>query len=309
MGITIGEIVKFYRQRIGLSQSELSESICSRKYVGDVETGRSIPTLDIVTLFSQRLGVDLYSVYSSVYRYDDLETYSDCRKLNSAIAGHDISAINAFLEEFEENKRFASGEARQLICYSEAVVLSQKCKYKEAEDRVLEGLKERHPAYPDADRVGFSNVDYSLMLALAVNRGRQGKNRDAEELFDRLATDALAGIALKYDSEKNRAFYLNLLCSAICNKYYYCDTKPEKILSEIDKALDYQRTNSRSHMICELLLCKAGLLKKSCKEAEAQEVYRQAEAIGEFYYGKERFEVLKNYLIKDTENDESDIEG
>ena len=62
---------------------------------------------------------------------------------------------NAFLEEFEENKRFASGEARQLICYSEAVVLSQKCKYKEAEDRVLEGLKERHPAYPDADRVGF----------------------------------------------------------------------------------------------------------------------------------------------------------
>ena len=52
-------------------------------------------------------------------------------------------------------------------------------------------------------------------------------------------------------------------------------------------------------MLCELLLCKAALLSNSGREKDAKEAYRQAKVVGSFYYDKERYNILEDYLYKE----------
>ena len=157
----------------------------------------------------------------------------------------------------------------------------------------MKGLKERHPDFPDKDKTAFSNSDYSLLLVLGVSRGRLNQVDEAGAIFDLLMDEALTNLSLKYEAEKNKAFYLNLLCSATSNKYFYCNTDQEKMLEQIERVLDYQKSNNRTHMICELLLCKAALLSNAGREKEAKQTHRQAKTFGEFYYGKARYKSLE----------------
>ena len=299
MAVKIGEIIKFYRQKTGFSQEELADQICSRKYIGDIEADKCTPTLDIVNLLSKKLGTDLYATFSDIFRYGDIQTYFDSKELRATIFKHDVPILEKCIQKYENDPRFAKGEALQELCYANAVLKGQKYDYQGAAEWALRGLKERHPGFPDKDKTAFSNSDYSLLLSLGVSKGRLGQMEEAGVIFDMLMTDALSHLSLKYEAESNKAFYLNLLCSATSNKYYYCDADSENMLDQIDQVINYQKTNNRSHMLCELLLCKAALLSNAGREKDAKEAYRQAKVFGSFYYDKERYNILEDCLYKE----------
>lgn len=49
----IGEVIKYLRKETKFTRSSLSEGICSREYLGKIERGESIPTFEIVNLYSK----------------------------------------------------------------------------------------------------------------------------------------------------------------------------------------------------------------------------------------------------------------
>ncbi len=59
----IGYIIKEHRCYMGLNRKELSENICSEKYIYLIEKGERTPSAELVKLFSDRLGVDLFDYY------------------------------------------------------------------------------------------------------------------------------------------------------------------------------------------------------------------------------------------------------
>lgn len=73
--ITIGEIIRYYRKESGLSQEELAEGICDRKYLSHIENNKNIPTLDIINQLSNRLGINLYDSYALMLHKHDIDTY------------------------------------------------------------------------------------------------------------------------------------------------------------------------------------------------------------------------------------------
>ncbi|WP_088014257.1 helix-turn-helix domain-containing protein [Gottfriedia acidiceleris] len=54
-----GEVIKFYRIKAGLTQEELGKGICSSKHVGKIERGNTSYSSEIITLFSERLQIDI----------------------------------------------------------------------------------------------------------------------------------------------------------------------------------------------------------------------------------------------------------
>ncbi len=59
----IGNVIKEYRCMSGMSRRDLSENICSEKYVYLIEKGERTPSADLVRLFSDKLKVDLFDYY------------------------------------------------------------------------------------------------------------------------------------------------------------------------------------------------------------------------------------------------------
>ncbi len=297
MGITIGEILKYYRAQNGLSQEKLAEDICSRKYIIDLEKNKNIPTLDIVTKLSAKLGVDLYATYSSVFKYPDINTFEKSKQLSLEIGKRNYSGIEQNVIENEKKRGFLKGEARQLICYANSIICGHRGDFAEAEEWILKGLKERHESFPLKDNKGMSNLDYSLMLSLGVTQGREGRITEAINNFNILKEAAFTSLLGKYESEKNKAFYLNIVCSAAYNKFIFNRANRTSMLSEIEEILNFQKTNNRSHLLCELLLCKAWLLKRKNEYEKAEKVYNQAVILGEFYYESNRLHMLVDQIM------------
>ncbi|QKE72420.1 helix-turn-helix domain-containing protein [Arthrobacter citreus] len=76
----VGKIIKFYRVKNGISQSMLCKGICSKSYLSRFESGKSTLSLEIITILSERLGIDLNEKLDS---YNCIEKYLD--ELNTAL--------------------------------------------------------------------------------------------------------------------------------------------------------------------------------------------------------------------------------
>lgn len=57
--MSLGEIVKYYRKKIGLTQQELSHGICSVPYLSKVENNKLVPSEDIANHLCLRLEIDM----------------------------------------------------------------------------------------------------------------------------------------------------------------------------------------------------------------------------------------------------------
>lgn len=78
----IGNIIRIYRDRLGMSRASLSENICSEKYVYLIEKGERTPSVEIARLFSDKLGVDLFGYYQYLDCTNPIEVREKIKSFN-----------------------------------------------------------------------------------------------------------------------------------------------------------------------------------------------------------------------------------
>lgn len=93
-----GEVIKFYRIKAGLTQEELGKGICSSKHVGKIERGNTSYSSEIITLFSERLQID---IRKEIANFENLEN----KLLNwqTAIIKLRMKEIDSYKKELEES--------------------------------------------------------------------------------------------------------------------------------------------------------------------------------------------------------------
>lgn len=103
----IGNIIRYYREKLGLTQEELAFNICSPTYLSQIETGKSSANKDIVILIGNKLKVDLIK---------ELETD---KKLNKkilewykSILNNDKDKIETLYSELKKEIRFDNIEVK-----------------------------------------------------------------------------------------------------------------------------------------------------------------------------------------------------
>lgn len=80
----IGNIIEEQRVSLGMSRKELSEGICTQKYVYLIEKNERNPSAYILNSFSDRLGLDLFDYYQYL-NYDNKKKCSSIKKILSDI--------------------------------------------------------------------------------------------------------------------------------------------------------------------------------------------------------------------------------
>lgn len=287
MAISIGELISYYRKELKMTQDELAGTYCTRKTIFNIEKGINQPSLELIEYMSERLGVNLVNVYSNVYKHHDLETHLKYVEINEALVSQDFSVMENLVEKYEKEEGFLAGEPRQLICYVKAVLAGAKGDYKTANAEAVEGIRIEYPEYPDWTNIpdDLSNVEFAAVLSNAVNLCRMGKKEEGlselsqmEVRISKLLSESV------YLGGDRKSAILNFWCSCVYNQYSFADVLDKELLRKIDNIFEYQKRSGRSHMLVELLLCKATILMCMGKEDSARETYESAKALGKIFF-------------------------
>ncbi|MES9685233.1 helix-turn-helix transcriptional regulator, partial [Gottfriedia acidiceleris] len=92
-----GEVIKFYRTKAGLTQEELGKGICSSKHVGKIERGSTSYSSEIITLFSERLQID---IRKEIANFENLE--NKLLNWHTAIIKLRMKEVDSYKKELEK---------------------------------------------------------------------------------------------------------------------------------------------------------------------------------------------------------------
>lgn len=152
-----GILIREYRESLSISRKELAEGICTEKYIYLIEKGDRTPSVDILSVISERLGVDLFEYYqylecdNPIVVRDALRQFNICRrkfdfneleKVTNTVIQYPDFKSKPWIYEIEVNLLFIS--------------IFKKRNYIEGKEKILNLLNDLEAKY--------SNSYYALYL-------------------------------------------------------------------------------------------------------------------------------------------------
>ena len=295
--IKIGDLIKHYRIEKGLSQDELADEICSRKYISQLETHQKIPTLFIINALSQKLGINLYDSYAIMLQHHDIETHQQIVTLNNDLADADYDKIHVLVEEYRTLPAFQNGEPMQFLKYGESVYLSNVLlHHNQAISIAKSALPSNHLS--EAQHSYFTNIELTLLNFIAINTCRLGKLDEGKKYFEFLYT-YLDKLFMKnhYIANRNNHFELRFFANLIYNDFCFFHKTSNFDDKKIDTILTLLKSLHSHFNLPELLLCKTVLLLETKQHSDAKQLYSLAHELGVYLYSQEQMDELEKKLL------------
>ncbi len=298
--IKIGDIIKHYRMEKGLSQDELAEGICSRKYISQLETHQNIPTLFIINALSAKLGVNLYDSYAIMLQHHDIETHKKIVSLNKALAEADFDKIHNLVETYRLLPEFQQGEPMQFLRYGESVYLSNVLLEHSKSISVAKSALHNEPLsmFQATQHSFFTNIELTLLNFIAVNMCRLGNLQEGKKYFDFLY-NYLSQLFIQnhYVANRNNHFELRFFANLVYNDFCFFHKMDGFDSKRIDSVLELLKSLHSHFNLPELLLCKTALLLERNLIFEAKEVYSLAHELGLYLYSEGEMQDLEKRIL------------
>ena len=258
-----GYVIRYYRKKAGLSQEQLADGICSRKYISKIEKEECIPTLYMVYSFSRKMGINLFDAYALIIEHHDFETHLKYEKLYDAINTRDDELLYKLAKEYSTLPGFAGGVPYQFIMQAYCIYYSNVIKdYDQAVQYAVQGLDVSGLNDPDRKAsASLTNQDMCLLTTKAVALCRGGHfaegRKDLEFLHE---CTRLRFEESRYIVNRNRRFDINMFALTTYNICEFFPNDAEHNLSLLDVSLQTLNKYECSSKLPELFLYKARYL-------------------------------------------------
>ena len=296
--IKIGDIIKHYRIEKGLSQDELAEGICSRKYISQLETHQNIPTLFIINSLSAKLGVNLYDSYALMLQHQDIETHKKIVSLNKALAEADYDKIHILVEAYRSLPEFQHGEPMHFLKYSESVYLSNVLLEHSLAISVAKSALPDNPLSQATQQTFFTNIELTLLNFIAVNTCRLGNLQEGKTYFNFLYNYLNQLFNQNhYVTNRNNHFELRFFANLVYNDFCFFHKINNFDSERLDIALELLKSLHSHFNLPELLLCKTTLFLEQNEIDRAQKTYSLAHELGLYLYSEEEIKDLETRIL------------
>ena len=273
---SFGEALLYYRKKEGLSQEQLSEGICSREYIGQIEKGKKIPTLHMIHAFSRKMDVNLFDVYALIADHKDFDTHLKIEHLDEIIASRDDVHLYQTACQYADLPGFSYGVPYQHIMQAYAIYYSNIFNdYEKAIFYASEGLKVS--GLNNIEREPFStltNEDLCLLTAKAVALCRSGQFSEGRKHLEFLhECTKLRFIENRYIANRNRRFDINLFALTTYNICEFFKDDVESNLRLLDDSISLLDQYECSCFQSQLLFYKARYLYDQGKTSNARDCF------------------------------------
>ena len=261
--VDFGDVLRYYRNKTGLSQAQLAEGICTRMYISQIEQNKQIPTLYMVSAFSNRMGVNLFDAYALVIEHNDFDTHSKIELLHEAINMQDDNRIIELAREYSALPGFSDGVPLQCIKHAFALYYSNVLHdYEKSIAYATEGLAVS--GVPDADMTPTSMLsitDLCLLMVKSVDLCRNEQLDEGRKYFEYLHECARLRLTQsRYIANRNRRFDINLFALTTFNICEFFPDETEKNLKLLEKTIGLLYDYRCSDLQGELQLYQARYL-------------------------------------------------
>ncbi len=243
--MNIGELIREYRNRLGLSQAELAENICSVKYIYLIEKGERTPSTVLLSLFSEKLHTDLCAMYPYLgclqpievretmvlfEKYKRQSDFESLKKLTEQKKGMPDFQCAPWVYDIEINQFcysiLAGGKAREAIAGLK----------KALEDKAAAGMR----IYQRAQLYSLLSICYHMI-------------NDGENSFK-----AVSHANMLMEDKRHMLSCRQVLITVKINYLFACEQQKqyEELIAQGLDLLDYQQENNsyeRIHYTCFLL--------------------------------------------------------
>ncbi|WP_026692617.1 helix-turn-helix domain-containing protein [Peribacillus kribbensis] len=276
----LGSIIKYYRLKKHLTQSELAQDICSISHLSKIENNSYDGNAETVDLLLKKLNVNLEQEEE---KYEELK--EALQEFYEAMVFYDFETAdkqyNTYLKDMEE---FAS--STDLINLYHLYLFkyyTQKRDYEKINQtqKVIEKLQNNFTP--------FENLLYTFLIGLSLMS--ENKILEANEQFIRLESYNPTE-AITFNGE---LYYQKALCASVLYD-------PEKCIIQANKALNiYQNENNFLRIIHTKMLLGIGYMRLEMYR-EASEMYRNLMRTSRLLLQDNLFyQVLFNYSVMLTE--------
>ncbi len=299
---SIGEIIRYYRTKEGLSQEALAFGICDRKYLSKIELNKCVPTLEIINLLSEKLNVPLYSIYSLMLRHKNIETHKRIEVLNAHFFDDKKKYLPDLIKEYENLPEFQDGEPAQILLYAKAIYLSNvEDKLYDSIHLAFEALKINPNVSIDnlfTNNVHFTGIELKLINMISICNFRSGNLEEGKKYYYLCITQLKENFFdIPYVTNKNEPSELKLFVVMAYNYFTFLKDDGAFTYADLDYTLNLLKKFHSTYMLPELLLCKAYQEIKNENYKKAREYYNVSHSLGNYIYTGNRQKENEDYIL------------
>lgn len=290
--INVGIIIKHLRKEKGLTQAELSEGICSSRYLNKIENGICMPSLEIVNLFSKRLSVNIYRYYVSALRHKSLETHEKIEQLNEFLSPGQIHNLKPLIDELSSEKDFSDGEPFLILSYAKAVY--ENAVNSDPSSALLEieaalNTFSDVQAFDGKQLLELTNVELNILLLSASLYKKCGKD-EKSILYYSLLLKYLSACFKRstYSIFEDSHHSLMLIGHILLSYVRSFPERYEELLPFVEKGILILSTYKSMENLPELLYIYSIYQKRLGNDDISNRNYDKAVSIGDLIYGKKR---------------------
>lgn len=102
----IGQVIQYHRDKQSLSRKDLTQGICSEKYLYMIEKGERTPSSEVTNLFNARLAVNLFKYYEFLDCQDPVLVSHAIEKFNVYRRTSDFMHLREYTNRIEKEPDF-----------------------------------------------------------------------------------------------------------------------------------------------------------------------------------------------------------
>ncbi len=226
----VGEFIKEKRERMGLTQEELCEGICSVSTLSRIERGNQEPRKGTIQMLLQRLGCSESALVLS-YDGDSFEVLNLIYRLRQAYILHRYDEAKELFSELDKSHDKLSPSDRQFYETVGAILNQEKLSDSEILDRLESAMRITHPKY-DKDHLPrlLSFEEITVLNNIAIYYSHLGDRSKAIEILYHISNFYSKSFISEAEALRtqpmiyyNLSKYLGLAgrydeCIEICNK-------------------------------------------------------------------------------------------
>lgn len=290
-----GNVLKFVRKEIGLTQVELASNICTVRYLRKIEKNEVNPSYDMMAKFAEKLGLDIYALFTST----EIKLGEVYVKYILKAEQHYYSRKFLALEDvvtvlLNINNISSESNVYNRLLYYKAICLKENHNdYKASLNLLLQCLNLRSTDLLRKKLEGFCmDIELEISNAIAVNIYLLGNKIRSRAIFEAI-DDNILNRMIDIDSIRHKCLY-NL--TKICFE-----------LSDYDSSIYYANqclTSSRRHMenrfMAECFLYLAKSYKKLGRSKSSEINYKRFVYLKYMFGDSNDYQSQINYILANT---------
>lgn len=217
-----GKIIKFYRQKAGLTQEQLGRGICSVTHVSKIERGQTSYSSEIIGMFSKRLHID---IEKGILGLEKIE--KQLHRWHNAIILQRMNELEKIKKELEETPFISFSNCAPLYRLLQARYYVLQSNFEKTYD-ILQQIQRDYPDLPPFEKNLLLHVLGIYYISNYNNSSTENHQKAVKVLKE-----------IDKDEYRNPEYYYHLAVA-----YYFIDSKV-MAYAFADKALrHFKETNN-----------------------------------------------------------------